>query len=138
MKWKLEKKKRKTNIEFQREKLVTVGQTQAYERVTIDSSDSFMDYLYGEYIRSSNSKGFCLKMHGSEIINDRAENGVNASESTIFQFCMPGSTRSEPKNSSGCWCCGQRAYPSRLSIANLIGESLQIFATVKFVIPWPL
>lgn len=73
MKWKLEKKKRKTNIEFQREKLVTVGQTQAYERVTIDSSDSFMDYLYGEYIRSSNSKGFCLKMHGSEIINDRAE-----------------------------------------------------------------
>lgn len=40
--------------------------------------------------------------------------------------------------SPGCWLlCGRRTQPSRLSIANLIGESLQIFAAVKFVIPSP-
>lgn len=50
IKWKLEKKKEKTNVEFERAKLVTVGQTQV--RVTIDLSDSFTDYLYGEYARS--------------------------------------------------------------------------------------
>lgn len=81
MKWKLEKKKNETNIEFQRAKLVTVGQTQAYERAR---NNRLVIFIYGLFIRRIYSffKRFCLGMHGSEIINDDAE---RASEPTIFQ-----------------------------------------------------
>lgn len=48
MKWKLEKKKNETNIEFQRAKLVTVGQTQAYERAR---NNRLVIFIYGLFIR---------------------------------------------------------------------------------------
>lgn len=93
----IRKKKNETNIEFQRAKLVTVGQTQAYERVR---NNRLVIFIYGLFIRRIYSffKRFCLGMHGSEIINDDAE---RASEPTIFQvYARARSTRSERKNSS--------------------------------------